>query len=194
MKKKDLYLDYIKENPELFVTINNELMRLFFELSCYWTIDEIKDFSEMMKIQHSNKLYKDFTDIKNTLYDFFHIQIFAKESINELKELNNQLKETERNSRYEEYLSAIEEKYLFVHLKDLFPNIYDKIVELERKGKASFEHEHVNLKITQKEFAKIVKNNGYDIRFLIFLPKFMLRDNKINENSFRSEVSKQEMD
>ena len=182
MKDKAQYLDYVKKNPKLFDTIGYELMRLFVELSDDWTIDEIKEFSTNLVNRHLKLKFKNPSELNLYLLSLTMYNQIQKTSL-----LDN-------ISTMKNYLYAIKEKYNFIHLKEIFPNIYNKIIELEENEKAIFNPNKVNLLITQREFAKIVKNNGYNDHFLIFLPKFLLKDKKINLKSFLSEISKQQKD
>ena len=182
MMKKDEVDRYMEKNPELFTTIFKELMRLFFELSIDWTIDDIKEFSTNLVNRHLNIKFKNPSEL--------NLYLLSLTSYNEIQRTSL----LDEISTMKNYLYAINEKYFFIHLKEIFPNIYNKIIELEENEKAIFNPNQVNLQITQREFAKIVKNNGYNDRFLIFLPKFLLRDKKINENSFKSELSKHQID
>jgi hypothetical protein len=187
--------DEISQNGDLYDSILSRLWKLILTLVDGWATEDIKELSTFLNSFNLNGKYKTFKELKLMciIISILHTGISGVD-INDVLEMKKNLEETlelqkKKNAELEKYENILQEKHFTIHMKDMFPKIHKIILELRENGQAHFEPGHINLRITQRQFARIAVDSGYNSQFLLFLPKFRINGNEINKDSFQTECA-----
>ena len=168
------------------------------EDECYATIstktyfeDILSNLSKLLNLISINWTIEDYNNVSSKIISIlFKINNYDAASITKLINYFESIYcEKVLYNNEDKVLDTYIDNLLTLHLKDAHNDIYNKIYDMIKDGKAIVNNDKINFDMTLKDFAKMIAGNKYNNLFMLYLPCFTIKDKQINQKSFEKEVS-----